>query len=90
MSSTSNPFNEAAKAAAKKTDEQLAGEEAKLALPTRDQLRKMLPDPMDQQELDELMKIVNSATDHNEKVASLISNINKLGGVVVKVLSKFP
>jgi hypothetical protein len=87
---TANPFRKAAEDAARETDEELAAEEAKAKAVTWDELKKMLPSPVDQQNLDELMQIVNSATAHNQKVAALIQNIEKLGGVLIKVLSKIP
>ena len=83
---SSNPFDDAAKAAADATDQELAGEEAKIRTIGWDDLKKMLPNPVDQKNLDQLMQIVNDATDHNEKVATLISNVSTLGGTIVKIL----
>jgi len=82
-----NPFDEAAKAAANETDQALAKEEAKLRTPSWDELKKKLPSPIDQKNMDQLIQIVNDATDHNEKVAALIRNVSALGGTIVKVLS---
>jgi len=84
---SSNPFDEAAKAAAETTDKELAGEEAKIKTIGWNDLKKMLPNPVDQKNLDQLMQIVNDATDHNEKVAALISNAATLGGTIIKILS---
>ena len=84
---TANPFDDAAKAAAKETDQELADEQAKLSTPSWEEIKKKLPSPMDQKNLDQLMKIVNDATDHNQKVAALISNVSMLGGTIVKILS---
>ncbi len=85
-----NPFDRAAEDAAKQTNDALKGEDVKVRSITWDQLKEMLPSQMDQQQLNELIKIVNSATDHNERVAALVQNISKLGGIIVKVLSKVP
>src|SRR5881396_1155091 len=52
-----------------------------------DELRKRLTSPIDQKNLDQLIQIVNDATDHNEKVAALIINIQTLGSTIVKILS---
>lgn len=82
----SNPFEAGAQKAAQAADRRTADEESKLALPQWDELRKMLPDPQDQQKLDQLVEIVNKDTAHNEKVAALLKNINTLGDVVVKTL----
>jgi len=89
-SNSQNPFEEDAKKAADETDKQLASAQARVATVSWDGLKKMLPNPGDQQQLNELIKIVQGATDHNEKVASLIANISTLGGIVVKVLSRLP
>lgn len=43
-----NPFESAASQAAQQTDQQLANPEAKLTTLSWDQLKKMLPDPLDQ------------------------------------------
>jgi len=89
-SDSKNPFEEDAKQAADETDKQLAGAQARVSTVSWDGLKKMLPNPGDQQQLNELIKIVQGATDHNQKVASLIANISTLGGIVVKVLSRVP
>jgi hypothetical protein len=85
-----NPFDKAAEEAAKTTDESLAGEQAKVASLSWEQLKQMLPSPSDKKQLEELMKVVTAATDHNEKVASLTRNIGSLAGIIVKVLSRMP
>jgi len=87
---SSNPFESDAEKAAQQTDQQLSIAETTLTAVTWTDLKKMLPNPLDQQQLTDLMNIVQAATDHNEKVASLIANIDALGGVVVKVLSQVP
>ena len=84
---TPNPFDDAARAAADETDRTLAGEEAKLRTPSWDEIKKKLPSSIDQKNLDQLIQIVTDATDHNEKVAALISNAATLGGTIVKILS---
>jgi hypothetical protein len=89
-SNSQNPFEEDAKKAADETDTKLAGARARVTTVSWDGLKKMLPSPGDQQQLNELLKIVQGATEHNEKVASLIANISTLGGIVVKVLSRLP
>jgi len=85
-----NPFDTDAEAAARQASETLASTEANLQTVTWDGLKKMLPSPADQKQLTDLMNIVQAATDHNEKVASLIANVSTLGNIVVKVLSRVP
>ena len=81
-----NRFKRGAKKARKRADSRTGVEEAKLIAPTWDEVRRMLPDPEDQEELDRLIAIVSEDTEHNEKVASLIGNIRNVANVVVKTL----
>lgn len=85
-----NPFDKPAEDAAKKTNESLAGEQARVTALSWDQLKRMLPSPSDKEQLEELIKVVTAATNHNEKVASLTRNIGNLAGIIVKVLSRVP
>jgi len=87
---TRNPFDTAAQEAADETSRELAGEETRVTTVTWKDVRKMLPDLLDQQHLDELVGIVKSSSEENEKVALLVRNIETLGGVIVKVLSRVP
>jgi len=82
----SNPFDSAAAQAAAETDTALTGEQVKIGLPAQSALKKMLPTLQDQQTLDDLIRSVNAATDHNEQVAALINNISSFAGVIVKLL----
>lgn len=90
MAKGDNPFREDMERAAAKTDKKLAGQQAKLTTMSWDQLKQMLPSQVDQNDLDELMRVVNDATNHNERVAALIKNIGQLGGIIAKVLTKIP
>jgi predicted flavoprotein YhiN len=71
------------------TDEQLAGELAKLTPLTAEEIDKMLPRKVDKQHFNELLKIVNSSTSQNKKLASIKSNFATLGGVALKLLTKY-
>jgi hypothetical protein len=81
-----NPFDDAAEQAAAETDAALAGEQAKIGLPAQSALRKMLPTLQDQKTLDDLIRTVNAATNHNEQVAALIHNISNFAGLIVTML----
>jgi len=81
-----NPFDDAAAQAAAETDTALAGEQSKVGLPAQTALNKMLPTLQDQKTLDDLIKTVNAATNHNEQVAALIHNISTYAGVIVTLL----
>ena len=75
--------------AAKRTDEQLATELAKLRPLIQDELKKLLPEKIDKERYEKLLGIVNAATNENQKVAVLAANIKELGGVAVRILSLF-
>lgn len=88
--SRDSSFRKAATHAAAQTDEALASEEAALELPTWDQIRRRLPEPSDQEALDEMIAAVSTETDENRREAALVQNIDRWAGVVVKILGKFP
>ena len=74
---------------AKLTNEQLAGELAKLTPLTEEQVNRLLPTKVEKQRLKQLVDIVNSSASQNQKVASLTSNFTELGTVVLKVLTRY-
>jgi hypothetical protein len=86
--SAPNEFDAAAERAAAETDRDLAAEQAGIQPPTWDEVRKMLPDPQDQEALDELIQTVRTTDDHNEKVAALTKNIHRVGSAVIQVLER--
>ncbi len=68
------------------TNQELADELAKRTRLTTEQIQKLLPSKQDKQLLDELIKVVNSATSENAKVAALRENFAALGGTVIRIL----
>jgi hypothetical protein len=74
---------------AKLTNEQLGDELAKLTPLTAEEINKLLPRRADKEGLKQLIQLVNSSTSQNKKLASLTSNFEELGGVVLTVLTKF-
>jgi hypothetical protein len=56
---------------------------------TNDEIEQMFPAPADVQKLFDLMKIVKSAEDRNNKINSIVSNAEQFGGVVLTLLNKF-
>ena len=74
---------------AKLTNEQLAGELAKLTPLTEEQVKSLLPTKIEKQRLKQLVEIVNGSASQNQKVASLTSNFTELGTVVLKVLTRY-
>ncbi len=86
MPNDPNPFDDAAATAAAATNAALSGEAARIKPIAQDALNAMLPNLQDQKTLDDLIKTVNQATNHNEQVAALITNIQKFAGVIVTLL----
>lgn len=82
-------LDEATKDATKKTDVKLATKIASVTRLTNEEIMDMFPEPSDAQKLVELMKIVKSAEDRNIKIDKIVENSEKLGGVVLTLLSKF-
>jgi predicted flavoprotein YhiN len=71
------------------TNEQLAGELAKLTPLTAEEINKLLPRKVDKQHLNELIEIVKSSQSQNNKLALIKSNFATLGGVALKLLTKY-
>ena len=85
-----NDFRQAAAQAAVATNQALHDEQQELQLPTWGQVRCLLPEPGDQEALDEMIAIVSQSTDHNQRVAALVKNIDRVAGVVIKILERVP
>ena len=75
--------------AVKKTDDQLAGKIASETRMTSDEVKELFPDPADVKKLGELMKIVKSSEDRNNKITSIVSNAQNFGGVLLTLVNKF-
>ena len=71
------------------TNEQLAGELAKLTPLTMDEINDLLPSKIDKQRFQQLLDIVGSSAAENNKVAQLTQNIGEVGGVVVRLLGNY-
>jgi len=78
----------AGKFAKKKTREKFADKISSLTSFTATEVEELFPKKTDQEELKELIKIVDEATDDNTKKAKLITNIRKISGAVLKVAKK--
>ena len=70
------------------TNDQLAGELAKLTPLTIDEVGKLLPKKVDKERFKKLIDIVRSAESQNEKLTSFKNNVEELGEVTLKVLAK--
>lgn len=82
-------LNTAAAKAGQKTDAALAGKLSSISRLTDEEITELFPDPADAKKLGELMQIVKSAGDRNEKVNRIVANAEKFGGVVFTLLQKF-
>lgn len=74
---------------ANRTDEQLASRISSITRMTDDEVKELFPDPADVKKLVDLMKIVKSADDRNNKINKIVSNAENFGGVVLSLLTKF-
>lgn len=75
--------------AAQKTNEQLAGQIAKLSTLRLSDIQELFPKKTDQDKLVELMQIVKSSQSKNRKVSEISENIEKFAGIIVSLLGKF-
>jgi len=82
-------FADASRDASRTTDEKLATKISSVTRLTNEEIINMFPQPSDAQKLVELMKIVKSAEDRNTKINRIVENSEKLGGIVLTLLSKF-
>ena len=71
-----------------RTDARLAGELAAVTRLTAEDIQRHFPAAADAKRLLELMEIVQSATNRNEKVQKLVQNAEKFAGVVLTLLTK--
>lgn len=74
---------------AEMTNKELSAELAKLSPLTEEEVAKLLPRKIDKERYAQLLSIVQSSTSLNKKVAVLTDNFTELGGVAVKLLTKF-
>lgn len=73
---------------AKLTNQQLAGELAKIGPLSEKEVNRLLPNKIDKERLQKLINIVNSSSSEAEKIASLRENVTELGSVMIKIISK--
>ncbi len=71
------------------TDNKLASKISSITQMTDDEVKELFPNPADVKKLTELMQIVQSADDRNNKINKIVSNAEEFGGVVLTLLGKF-
>lgn len=75
--------------ASDKTDDKLASTISSLTRMNDEEIKELFPEPADVKKLYELMKIVKSAEDRNNKINQIVDNAEKFGGIVLTLLDKF-
>ena len=56
---------------------------------TDEEVKELFPSPADVKKLTELMKIVKSSQNRNEKINNIVAKSEELGGVILSLLQKF-
>lgn len=74
---------------AEATDEKLASSISSITRMTDEEVKELFPSPADVKKLTELMKIVKSSQNRNEKINSIVAKSEELGGVILSLLQKF-
>lgn len=74
-----------AKAEAEKTNQSLSDELTRRTRLTDAEVAQLAPTLADKEQLARLMKIVNSATEHNKKIAAIVKNAEQFGSIILKL-----
>ena len=74
---------------ANETDQKLASKISSITRMTDDEVKELFPDPADVKKLVELMKVVKSSENRNNKINKIVDNAEMFGGIVLTLLSKF-
>ena len=75
--------------AADKIDEQLAGRISSVTSLTDDEIQEICPESSDKKKLADLMAIVKSADEENEKIDRIMTGAKEFGTIVLSLLGKF-
>jgi hypothetical protein len=84
-----NDLDSAINSAANATDDKLASKMSSITRMTDDEVKELFPEPGDVKKLYDLMKIVKSAEDRNNKINKIVDDAEKFGGIVLTLLEKF-
>jgi hypothetical protein len=74
---------------ADETDQKLASKISSITRMTDDEVKELFPDPADVKKLAELMKVVKSSENRNNKINKMVANAEEFGGIVLTLISKF-
>ncbi|TRZ45045.1 hypothetical protein [Robertkochia solimangrovi] len=79
---------EAAESASNTANENLAGEMSTMIHLTQQEIQEIFPEPEDKKDFAALMKIVKSATSHNNKINKIVADGERFAGVVISLLKR--
>ncbi len=71
------------------TDARLASRISSITRMTDEEVQELFPSPADVKKLKDLMKIVKSSEDRNNKINRIMNNAEEFGGIVLTLLQKF-
>ena len=74
---------------AEETDQKLASKISSITRMTDDEVKELFPDPADVKKLTELMKVVKSSENRNNRINKIVANAEKFGGIVLTLIAKF-
>ncbi len=72
-----------------RTDSKLAGKISAITRLSDEEVKSLFPDSTEVKKLAELMEIVRSSGDQNEKINKIVVNAEEFGGIILKLLAKF-
>ncbi|MFT6899092.1 MAG: hypothetical protein ACJA13_003524 [Paraglaciecola sp.] len=75
--------------ASKKTKNEFSAELSSYTQLTKEEINTLFPKKSDREELLNLLEIVNSSTDENERKARIAEKIGKVSGAVVRLVKNF-
>jgi hypothetical protein len=75
--------------AAAATDDKLAARISSLTRMTDEEIKQLFPKKADVKKLAELMSIVKSSENQNNKINNIVGNAEKFGALILTLLDKF-
>lgn len=85
----SNRFEDAGKRAAQQTNQDLATEIAGITGLDADRLAKLFPTPASRENLQQLIAIVKSSTNHNDQVAAFKQRVDTCSDVALTLVKAY-
>lgn len=71
------------------TDAKLASKLSSITRMTDDEVKELFPEPADVKKLAELMRVVKSSEDRNNRVNKIVASAEEFGDVILTLLAKF-